>query len=120
MKIIKVKILEREFEGDFLNPDVIEQREAAIEKVKKQLEEDMPEGAKGIRLLCDMTCSCADEILGAGASEKLFPDGRDLLSCLDLFKELCEMEDKQLTPLINDRRMRYSAERARRGTKSAY
>lgn len=121
MRMISVKILGQVFEGDFLNPDMIEKRERAIEEAEKLLHKsELVNGSEGIRKLCDMTCACADEILGDGAAQKLFPDGRDLLNCLDLFKELCEMEEKQLVPLIEEKRMRYSAERARREIQSAH
>lgn len=117
MKLVKVTILGKVFEGDFLNPDNIETYERAIDLACKKTEETMKskKESEAIRGQCNAICECADTILGDGASKKLFPESVDLLSCLDLFDELCSINKKQLVPLINQRRTKYSLERLQRG-----
>lgn len=121
MRLIKVTIGGKQFEGDFANPDVLERCEKAIDKAFKEATqiEEFEIDSQAVRHQCNAICKCADEILGEGSSARLFPDGADLLSCLEVYKELCEMKVKQVVPLINEKRKKYSLERAQRVDKHA-
>lgn len=121
MQMIQVKIHGEIFEGDFLNPIVAEKYEQAIEKAQKKASEDVKgeSGSAGLRRQCNAISECIDTVLGAGSAERLMPEGADLLTCLDIFEELCYMNERQVTPLLQKRILKYSAQRAARNGKSA-
>lgn len=121
MQLIQVTIHGKKFEGNFLNPDVMENYEKAIEQANKTANADVEgeTGSQGIRRQCTAICQCIDSILGPGSSEILMPDGPDLLTCLDIYEELCWMGERQITPTIQRHTLKYSAQRARRNAKSA-
>lgn len=118
MQLIKVIIGGQEFQGHFTSPDVLEKCEKALDKALEEAQQikDFETDSQAVRHQCDAICKCADAILGEGSSKHLFPKGVDLLSCLEVYHELCEMKDKQIVPLINERRAKYSLARARRET----
>ena len=119
MQMIQVKIHGEIFEGDFLNPIVAEKYEQA--KAQKKASEDVKgeSGSAGLRRQCNAISECIDTVLGAGSAERLMPEGADLLTCLDIFEELCYMNERQVTPLLQKRILKYSAQRAARNGKSA-
>ena len=121
MQMIQVKIHGEIFEGDFLNPIVAEKYEQAIEKAQKKASEDVKgeSGSAGLRRQCNAISECIDTVLGAGSAERLMPEGADLLTSLDIFEELCYMNERQVTPLLQKRVLKYSAQRAARNGKSA-
>lgn len=120
MQLIRVTIKGKSFDGYFTNPDVLERYEkaldTALEEAKKANEAENDSAA--VRKQCEAICKCADTILGEGSSCILFEEGMDLLTCLDVYAELCEMKEKQIVPVINEKRVKYSMARARRENKS--
>lgn len=121
MQMIQITIHGKKFEGDFLNPDVMEQYENAIDRARTEAARQVKgeSGSQGVRRQCDAVRSCIDTVLGEGSADKLMPGGTDLLTCLDIFEELCLLGEKQITPLIQRRVMKYSARRAARNAKSS-
>lgn len=116
MQLVKVVIGGKEFLGHFTSPDMFEKCEKALEKALEKAKQidGFETDSQAVRHQCEAICECADTILGEGSSKRLFPDGVDLLSCLDVYQELWEMKEKQIIPMINEKRIRYSSERARR------
>ena len=121
MQMIQITIHGEKFEGDFLNPDVMERYENAIDRARTEAARQVEgeSGSQGVRRQCDAVRSCIDTVLGEGSADKLMPGGPDLLTCLDIFEELCLLGEKQITPLIQRRVMKYSARRAARNAKSS-
>lgn len=121
MQMIQITIHGEKFEGDFLNPDVMERYENAIDRARTEAARQVEgeSGSQGVRRQCDVVRSCIDTVLGEGSADKLMPGGPDLLTCLDIFEELCLLGEKQITPLIQRRVMKYSARRAARNAKSS-
>lgn len=120
MQSIRVTIKGKDFERCFTNPDVLERYEEALDTALKEAEKANEEekDSVAVRKQCEAICKCVDTILGEGSSDILFEEGIDLLTCLDVYAELCEMKEKQIVPAINEKKAKYSMARARREIKS--
>lgn len=116
MQLVEVKIQGKSFKGHFTSPEMLEKYEKSLDEAVKRAEKSMElkEDYLAVKEQCDAICKCADEILGNGSTEILFENGVDLLTCLDVFAELCEMKEKQIIPVITEKRKKYSMARARR------
>lgn len=121
MQLIQVTIYGQKFEGNFMNPDVMENYEKSVEKARERSAASVnaEKGSQAIRIQCEAICDCVDEVLGEGSAKKLMPDGADLLTCLDIYDEICHMGERQLTPALQRHSMKYSAQRAKRNAKPA-
>lgn len=114
--MVTVKICGTELKADLFNPDVIAIHEEATDEAIKEITRniDGENGSAGVRRQCSAVCKCIDKVFGAGSSDKLFPEGVNLLECLDAFDDLCSVYEKQLAPMIQKRALKYSTARAQR------
>lgn len=102
MQIVKVKILETELEAALLNPSVARRFDEGVKIVVDKAKEASRNaiGADAIEMQCDAVIEFVDSIFGAGSAKKVFGNETDLLTCLEAFKELTELYEKQVNPVI--------------------
>lgn len=104
MRMIEVKILGVTLSAALLNPNVAKRYEdrieAAVETFRKSME--CKRGSEGIEMQCDAVIDFIDDIFGAGSAKKVFGEETDLLTCLDVWRELLELYDEQVVPVIRE------------------
>ena len=109
--MIKVKILGVELEADLLNPDVRERYEKCIEKVVEQSEKakECVKTSEAIRMQCNAVIESLEEMFGEGTAKRVLGEKTNLLVCLDAFEGLCDIYDKYVDPLVNERTLQAKA-----------
>lgn len=114
--MIKVKILGTELEADFLNPDVCQIYEENGAKVAEQCEESLKRGKTSdmIRAQCSAVIECLDGTFGEGSARKVLGSSTDLLECLEAYADYCDIMDKYVFPVLNEKAMEVKARAARK------
>lgn len=107
-----------EFDIDFTDADTLDliDKECKIvyekaEELKKQKEDLSP--AEGIRQECKIVKEFLDNVLGEGASKKIFGEKDSLTLCLEAYEELIETYQEQYK-LYYDKINKYSPDRLER------
>lgn len=102
MKMIKVTIQGTVLEAALLSPKVAKKYEEGIKRTvdRANAAKDNPIGYKAIEEQCEAVIDLVDDIFGAGSAKKVFGEETDLITCLDAFKELTEMYEKQVNPIM--------------------
>ncbi len=119
---MKFKVLNTEFDIDFLDADEMERIEKIVDETNRR---NVAEDYKGItqsqaiRKQCGIIFDCMDGILGAGASDRIFGGRTNLKQALQAFEQLM-MAKNHCTEEIRELRDKYSPNRAqRRATQNA-
>ena len=113
---MKFKILDEEFELDFLDADVMERIEAIVDETQKKNLAQNYNGmtqSQAIRTQCGIIFDCLDQILGEGASNRIFKGRTNLKQTLLAFESLMNAKNR-CTEEIGELRDKYSPNRAQR------
>lgn len=83
---------------DLLDADTMEDIENAISNVMEDMEESKSKEVMSeiIRIQCTAIMDCFNAIFGEGTDKKLFGDKTNLRVCLNAFKELQVIIEKQM------------------------
>ena len=83
------------FPLDLFDADVAERYELALKKVQADMEkiEQTPNTgtSEGIRVVCKSVSNCFDSVFGTGAGEKIFGGKANMITALEAFKQLAQM-----------------------------
>lgn len=112
-----MKILEKEFEFDFYDADIMEKIETGMEKVenvvKKESDIKNQKTSIIIRKICNTIFEFFDNVLGEGASKKIFGDKSSLTLCINAYGDFVNEKKKQDAQL-EEISKKYSPNRATR------
>lgn len=115
-----MKILNKEFDLDFYDADVMEKIEAGMEKVesvaKKGSTVKDQKTSTVIRKICDTIFEFFDNVLGEGASKEIFGDKASLTLCINAYEDFIN-EKKQQDAHLEEISKKYSSNRATRRAK---
>ena len=113
---MKFKILDTEFEIDFLDADEMERIEHIVDETNRRNAAEDYKGmtqSQAIRKQCGIIFYCMDGILGEGASGRIFGGRTNLKQALLAFEQLM-LAKNQCTDEIREIRDKYSPNRAQR------
>ncbi len=106
-----------ELEVDFLDADVMQRYETALDEVKKNsVNQEQKKGSQIIREQCQSVHQFFDTVFGEGTSEDVFEGRVNLLECLEAFEKVISYANEQMTEvgkIVN----KYTPNRAQRRTK---
>lgn len=102
MRTLKVKILGTELEAALLNPNTARNFEIGIGEIaeKARTASTLSVGSDAIEMQCNAVIDFVDAIFGPGSARKVFGDETDLLTCLDAYKDLTSVYEKQVNPMV--------------------
>ena len=107
MKLITVKLQGKEVQADLLNPKVTKRFEdgfdEVLEKFKASTGDESISGSEGIRMHCQAVIDYVTDIFGEDGAKEVFGDKTDLLTCLDVLKEMQELYPSQVNPLVREK-----------------
>ncbi|QDW73093.1 hypothetical protein FND36_02955 [Lachnospiraceae bacterium KGMB03038] len=107
MKLITVKLQGKEVQADLLNPKVTKRFEdgfdEVLEKFKASTGDESISGSEGIRMQCQAVIDYVTDIFGEDGAKEVFGDKTDLLTCLDVLKEMQELYPSQVNPLVREK-----------------
>lgn len=115
-----MKILNKEYEVDFLDADIMERIETGIEKVEKVVKQNKTQEKQKtsmiIRKVCNTIFNFFDDVLGDGASKNIFGDKTSLTLCIKAYEDFINEKIKQDEAIENISK-KYSPNRATRRAK---
>lgn len=115
-----MKILEKEFEIDFYDADVMEKIETGMENVSKVIKENSVAKSQKtstvIRKACNVIFDFFDDVLGEGASKKIFGNKTSLTICIKAYEDFLNAKKEQ-DQALEDISKKYSPNRATRRAK---
>ena len=112
-----MKILNKEFDIDFYDADLMERIEEGMEKINNFIKENSRKKKKKssvvIRKICKVIFNFFDDILGAGASKEIFGNKTSLTLCIKAYEDFVNAKKQQDENLENISK-KYSPNRASR------
>lgn len=115
-----MKILNKEFEVDFYDAEIMEKIESGIEKVNKAVKENMQKKQEKtslvIRKVCSIIFDFFDSVLGEGSSKEIFGNKTSLTVCIKAYEDFIDAKIKQ-NEIFENISKKYSPNRASRRKK---
>lgn len=115
-----MKILDKEYDIDFYDADIIEKIENGMDKVSKVVNQNSKikeqKTSTVIREVCNVIFNFFDSVLGEGASKDIFGNKTSLKLCIKAYEDIINEKKKQDTELENISK-KYSVNRATRRSK---
>ncbi len=115
-----MKILEKEFEVDFYDAEIMEKIESGMEKVNKAVKENMQKKQEKtslvIRKVCSIIFDFFDSVLGEGSSKEIFGNKTSLTICIKAYEDFINAKKEQ-DQVFEDISKKYSPNRATRRAK---
>lgn len=115
-----MKILEKEFEIDFYDADTMEKIENGMENVSKIIKENSvaksQKTSTAIRKACNVIFDFFNDVLGEGASKKIFGNKTSLTICIKAYEDFINCKKEQ-DKVFEDISKKYSPNRATRRAK---
>lgn len=115
-----MKILNKEYEIDFYDADIMEKIEAGIEKVESVIKQNKTVKKQKtsivIRKVCNTIFNFFDDVFGEGTSKDIFGSKTSLTLCIKAYEDFINEKIKQDEAIENISK-KYSPNRATRRTK---
>lgn len=115
-----MKILDKEYDIDFYDADIMEKIENGTNKVAEavNLNNEIKEekSSEVIRKICNVIFDFFDDILGKGASKNIFGNKTSLTLCIKAYEDFVNAKQEQDAELENISK-KYSVNRATRRAK---
>lgn len=115
-----MKILEKEFEFDFYDADLMEKVEQEMDKVSKTIKEEnvtkVQKSSTIIKKICNIFFNFFDNILGENAHKEIFGTKTSLTLCIKAYEDFVKAKKQQDTEL-EEISKKYSPNRATRRAK---
>jgi hypothetical protein len=115
-----MKILNKEFDIDFYDADLMERIEEGMEKINNFIKENSSfknqKSSVVIRKICKVIFNFLDDILGTGASKEIFGNKTSLTLCIKAYEDFVNAKKQQDENLENISK-KYSPNRASRRAK---
>lgn len=104
MRMMEIQILGVTLSAALLNPKIARKYEDQIKASSEIFQEALKceIGSEGIRIQCEAVIDAIDNIFGCGSARKVLGDETDLLTCLEAWKELVSLYDKQVVSAIRN------------------